>query len=209
MPQSIKDIELAIEKAGKDGKDAVVSITPNIRTFRYVTKVRYTVTDKDTGEAVGLSTLDNQKTQQLFSKYNSIYDVKWKAATGSSIPSIKTVGTGIYEMDFETPIKATSNCWKKILDDNGWQVTGSDPNAGDFAIIVTFNMEKSSRTLQVKIDVIGKVCTAKEKITDATYPTGKTGEAGTYTFNNYKKSYAIGYYIDEFDEDDGDIIEEY
>lgn len=209
LPKTLKDIELAIEKAGQDGKDAVVTIKPNTRTFRYITKVRYTVTDKDTGEAVGLAIPDNAKTQQLFSEYNSTYDAKWKKATGGSIPTLQSVGDGVYEMDFETPIKNTVNPWKKILDDDGWQVTGADPYAGDFAAVAAFNMDKSSRTLQVKIDVIGNTCTAKEKITDATYPTGKTDVPGRYTFDTYDSSYETGNYISGFNRKNGNIKESY
>ncbi|WP_026887965.1 hypothetical protein [Clostridium beijerinckii] len=112
-------------------------------------------------------------------------------------------------MDFETPIKQTDNLWKKILDDDGWQVTGADPYAGDFAAVAAFNMEKSSRTLQVKIDVIGNTCTAKEKITDATYPTGKTDVAGRYTFDTYASSYETGNYISGFNRKNGDLKEMY
>ena len=209
LPKTLQDIELAIEKAGQDGKDAVVTIKPNTRTFRYITKVRYTVTDKDTGEAVGLAVPDNSKTQQLFTQYNATYDAKWKQATGGSIPALQTVGNGIYEMDFETPIKATDNPWKKILADDGWQVTGADPYAGDFAAVAAFNMEKSSRTLQVKIDVIGNTCSCIEKITDATYPIGKTDVAGTYTFNKYDQSFETGWYIDGFKTRNGDLEESY
>lgn len=204
---SIQDIEFNIAKAGLDGKDAVVDIKPNTRTFRYVTKVRYTITDKNTGEPITFATPDNRKTQALFAEYNSVYYQRWMDNAKQAIPNIVSKGNGVYEMDFETPIKATSNPWKNILDTPGWQVTGADPSASDFAAVGDFTLEKSSRTLQVKIDVIGNTCTAKEKITDATYPTGKSDQAGVYSYFTYDKSFETGTYIVDFDEDDGDLNE--
>ncbi|WP_160692562.1 hypothetical protein [Clostridium sp. C2-6-12] len=207
MP-SPQDMEFAIEKAGQDGKDAVVSIKPNTRLFRYVTRVRFSITDKNTGEPVD-ATPNFSKTQALFAQYNSIYNERWMNATGQSVPNIKVIGSGIYEMDFETPIKATSNPWKNILDTPGWQVTGADPSASDFAAVGDFTLTPSSRTLQVKIDVIGNVCTAIEKITDATYPTGKTDVPGRYAFNKYDSSYETGNYISGFNRKNGSIKESY
>lgn len=202
-----EEIELLIQKAGDNGKDASVELTPATRTFRSITRVRYTITERDSGNPVSLATPDNAKTQELFNRYDASYVSKWKNATGTSIPSIKSIGTGVYEIDFETPINATENKWKKIL--NEW--TTVDNYASDFAGVGAFTITPSSTPLHVQVDVLGRTYSDTEVISSAIYPAGKVGSDnnGTYVFSKFKDSYEENWYISGVDKEEGYLKETY
>lgn len=108
LSMSPEDFEQMISKMDRP-EDVNVKITPNKRTYYSITKVRFTITNKNSGSPATNVSVDNATSAQLFSQYNSSWASKFRNATGQGVPSLVKTGPATFEMDFKTPIMSTSN----------------------------------------------------------------------------------------------------
>lgn len=108
LSMSPEDFEQMISKMDRP-EDVNAQLIANRRTYYSITKVRFTITNKNSGSPATNVSVDNATSAQLFSQYNSTWASKFRNATGQGVPSLVKTGPATFEMDFKTPIMSTSN----------------------------------------------------------------------------------------------------
>lgn len=208
---SAADLETIISKSDRT-EDVNMALTANKKTFNAITKVRFTITNKNTGAPATNVSVDQAGTDALFNEYNASWVSKYKTMTGTSLPSIQSVGGGVYEMDIAAQIYSLDDQWTKIL--KNWTTNES---GGDFLGVGLFNITPSADPLEIKVQILGDKYTYYENVKEqGTYPTGHSADVTSpsesndnsiYTFENFSQSYYYAMYEAIVDSETGKITE--
>lgn len=131
----------------------------------------------------------------MFLQYERKWAAKYKTITGNSCPSLTKTGEGTFEMDFKTPIMATNNPWKNIV--NNWV---ANETASDFLGVAAFNVPAGPDPVEVNVKILGERCVYEQIVYPyCGYPTGHalgvpTSNSGSnYSFSNFNQSFYYGY----------------
>lgn len=184
----LKDLKEAIFTYGltkSNTQDTLHQILkPAKLNYRFLEKVVFSLRYAD-GSPVS-ATLNVAETEKLFAQYNSALANEFKKKTGMTMPPLKSLGGGKYELDFGSSIKS-KGYWATI----DWSNNGYNYNP---ALVLNLDGSRTGnlQNMYLKIETYGNRYTYSEKIaltsTYANNGLAKVDSSGQYDGKTFYSS---------------------